>query len=90
MFWFFLPAATFASTLLGSWMIEDGDSRNFAGAFCLIATAPVALIGGAIGITEVFRPNGLRALAIAAFLAILVVAVFAATLSIIIRFRLLR
>jgi len=90
MFVLLLSAGIFVAVLLGSWMFEDGDSRNIGGAMCMLAMAPVALAGGIMAIIETTRPRGFRALAHGVLWSGLLVIGLCGTLWIIVGFRLLR
>jgi hypothetical protein len=66
LFLLLLPGAVCISAILGSWVIEatypQGDSRNFGGPMCVVATAPLGLVFGVMAIRETFRPRSLGAL----------------------------
>ena len=85
-----LAADAYRNLLLGSLMFEDGDSRNIGGAMCLLATAPVALVCGVMGIVEATRPRGLRALLRGTLWSALLVGGLCGSLWAIIHFKLLR
>jgi hypothetical protein len=90
MFALLLPTGIFAAVFLGSWMFEDGDSRNVGGALCMFAMAPVAIVCSVIALIEATRPRGFRALLHGIAWSGLLVAGLCGSLWIIIQFRLLR
>ena len=90
MFTLVLPAAIFAAVFIGSWMFEDGDSRNIGGAMCMLAMAPLALVCGVMAIIEATRPRGLRALSHGVLWSGLLIIGLCGSLWVIMHFKLLR
>jgi hypothetical protein len=79
-----LPTGICVAIIAGSFIFEDGDSRDIGGACLVVILAPLALIGWAVIISEGTRPRGLIALRNAAIWnAIVAIAVPAAIFAII-------
>lgn len=84
-----LPVGLFVALFLGSWIIEDGDSRNVNGALCMLVTAPIAVTCGIAAIVEAMRPRGSRALLHGLLTSALLVAGLCGSLWAIVHFKLL-
>jgi hypothetical protein len=90
LFWLLLPLAMFVALLLGSILIETGDSRNLPGPLMMLALLPALLICGVMAIFEAVRPRGLRALGYALIGSTVLVAGFCLVLWLVLHFKLLR